>query len=69
MTKHTKYHIHALYRSHLSKYVFVIFMQITGGKTQILGSLTNLHGSEPIFIEGQNNVGFIYDTDRFQRIK
>ena len=36
MTKHTKYSITTrIYRSHLSKYVFVIFGQAAKSKTQI----------------------------------
>ena len=36
MTKHTKYSItRRIYRSHLSKYVFVIFVQAAESKTQI----------------------------------
>ena len=36
MTKHTKYYITTrIYRSHLSKYVFVIFVQVAESKTQI----------------------------------
>ena len=45
MTKHAKYPITTrIYRPHLSKYVFVIFVQVAEIKIQI----TNLYGSESI---------------------
>ena len=57
MTKHTKYSITTrIYRSHLSKYVFVIFVQAAESKPKYFVSLTHLNGPEPIFTEGQNSL-------------